>query len=75
MSLTAVVLAGSRPGAADPVAAEQGVAHKVLAMVTGQTLLERVVRSLGEAGIETIAISANHPAVEAEARRLSLIHI
>jgi GTP:adenosylcobinamide-phosphate guanylyltransferase len=65
-----VVLAGSRPGAPDPVAAAEGVAHKVLAVVAGQTLLERVVRALGEAGVETIAVSANHPAVEAEARRL-----
>lgn len=70
MSLTAVVLAGSRPGAPDPVAEAEGVAHKVLATVAGQTLLERVVRALGEAGIADIVVSANHPAVEAEARRL-----
>jgi CTP:molybdopterin cytidylyltransferase MocA len=70
MSLTAVVLAGSRPGAPDPVAVAEGVAHKVLATVAGRTLLECVVRALGEAGVETIAVSANHPAVEAEARRL-----
>jgi CTP:molybdopterin cytidylyltransferase MocA len=70
MSLRAVVLAGSRPGAPDPVAAAEGVAHKVLALVDGQTLLARVVAALGRAGIEAIAVSANHPAVEAEARRL-----
>jgi CTP:molybdopterin cytidylyltransferase MocA len=70
MSLRAVVLAGSRPGAPDPVAAAESVAHKVLAVVAHQTLLERVVRALGEAGVEEIAVSANHPAVEAEARRL-----
>lgn len=70
MSLRAVVLAGSRPGAPDQVAAAEGVAHKVLAVVAGQTLLESVVRALGEAGVEEIAVSANHPAVEAEARRL-----
>ena len=73
MRLAAVVLAGSRPGAADPVAADEGVAHKVLATVAGRTLLERVVRALGDAGIRTIAVSANHPAVEAEARRLGAI--
>ena len=70
MSLRAVVLAGSRPGAPDPVAAAEGVAHKVLATVAGQTLLERVVRALGEAEVEEVAVSASHPAVEAEARRL-----
>jgi CTP:molybdopterin cytidylyltransferase MocA len=68
--LAAVVLAGSRLGAPDPVAAAEGVAHKVLATVAGQTLLERVVRALAAAGIEEIAVSANNPAVEAEARRL-----
>jgi GTP:adenosylcobinamide-phosphate guanylyltransferase len=73
MSLAAVVLAGSRPGAADPVAADEGVAHKVVAIVDGRTLLERVIRALRDAGIETIAVSANHPAVEAEARRLGAI--
>jgi CTP:molybdopterin cytidylyltransferase MocA len=73
MSPAAVILAGSRPGAADPVAAAEGVAHKVLATVAGQSLLERVVRALREAGIEPIAVSANHPAVEAEARRLGAI--
>lgn len=73
MSLTALVLAGSRPGAADPVADAEGVPHKALATVAGQTLLERVVRSLKEAGIAQVAVSANHPAVEAEARRLGAV--
>ena len=70
VSLAAVILAGSRPGARDPVAETEGVAHKALATVGGQTLLERVVGALTQARIETIAVSANHPAVEAEARRL-----
>jgi GTP:adenosylcobinamide-phosphate guanylyltransferase len=70
MNLRAVVLAGSRPEARDPVAETEGVAHKVLAEVAGQSLLERVMRALRDAGIEEIAVSANHPAVEAEARRL-----
>ena len=30
MSLSAVILAGSRPGTIDPVAAAEGVAHKAL---------------------------------------------
>lgn len=70
MSFTALVLAGSRPGAYDPVAENEGVPHKVLAIVAGQTLLERVVRALEDAGAGAIAVSANNPAVEAEARRL-----
>jgi len=70
MTLTAVILAGSRPGAPDPVAAAEGVAHKVLARIAGQSLLERVVRALAEAGISDVAVSANHPAVESEALRL-----
>jgi len=72
MSPAAVVLAGSRPGAPDSVAAAEGIPHKVLAIVNGQTLLECVVGALREAGIGEVAVSANHPAVEAEARRLSV---
>ncbi|HSQ95897.1 MAG TPA: NTP transferase domain-containing protein [Croceibacterium sp.] len=68
--LTALVLAGSRPGASDPVAAIEGVSHKVLAIVGGQTLLEHVVHALREYGVAEIAVSANNPAVEAEALRL-----
>lgn len=72
MTLDAVVLAGSRPGAPDPVADAEGVAHKVLAPLAGRTLLEHVVRALGEAGVSRIAVSASNPAVEAEARRLGV---
>jgi GTP:adenosylcobinamide-phosphate guanylyltransferase len=73
MTPSAVILAGSRPGAADPVAEVEGVPHKVLAVLGGKTLLEHVVVALAGAGIATIAVSANHPAVEAEARRLGVI--
>jgi CTP:molybdopterin cytidylyltransferase MocA len=72
MSPAAVILAGSRPGAPDPVATAEGVAHKVLALVDGRTLLERVVAALAGAGVREIAVSANNPAVEAEARRLGV---
>jgi GTP:adenosylcobinamide-phosphate guanylyltransferase len=72
LKLTALILAGSRPGAPDPVAEQEGVAHKVLVKVGGMTLLGRVVRAVREAGIEAIAVSANNPAVEAEARRLGV---
>ena len=72
MTPSAVVLAGSRPGAPDPVADREGVPHKVLAKLAGKTLLEHVVAALADAGIGSIAVSANHPAVEAEARRLGV---
>ncbi len=64
-----LILAGSRPGARDPVAEGEGVAHKVLATVEGETLLARVIAAARAAGASEIAVSANHPAVEAEARR------
>jgi GTP:adenosylcobinamide-phosphate guanylyltransferase len=70
MTLTALVLAGSRPGARDSVAEHEGVPHKVLATVVGATLLEAVIDALRAADAGTVAVSANDPAVEAEARRL-----
>ncbi len=45
MSLTALVLAGSRPGG-DPLAAHAGVTHKALIEIGGRTMLERVVVAL-----------------------------
>jgi GTP:adenosylcobinamide-phosphate guanylyltransferase len=65
-----LILAGSRPGARDPVAEAEGVPHKVLALVEGQTLVERVISAARAFGAPEVAVSANHPAVEAEARRL-----
>jgi CTP:molybdopterin cytidylyltransferase MocA len=50
----------------------EGVPHKVLATIAGQTLLEHVVNALRGAGISTVAVSANNPAVETEARRLGV---
>ena len=70
MTPTVVILAGSRPGARDPVAEAEGVPHKALAQVEGTTLLECVVAAAREFGAVDVAVSANHPAVEAEARRL-----
>jgi CTP:molybdopterin cytidylyltransferase MocA len=72
MNPAAVILAGSRPGAPDLVATAESVAHKVLAVVEGQTLLERVVAALAAADVREIAVSANNPDVEAEARRLGV---
>jgi GTP:adenosylcobinamide-phosphate guanylyltransferase len=65
-----LILAGSRPGGRDPVAEAEGVPHKVLALVEGQTLVERVISAARAFGAPEVAVSANHPAVEAEARRL-----
>ncbi|MGX7896287.1 nucleotidyltransferase family protein [Tsuneonella sp. HG222] len=70
MTPPVLILAGSRPGAPDTVAAGEGVPHKVLAVVEGETLLARVVAAARDFGAPEIAVSANHPAVEAEARRL-----
>lgn len=60
---TALVLAGSRPGAPDPLALAEGVAHKALIQVAGTPMLARVVSALRAAGIERIAVSASEPAV------------
>lgn len=59
----ALVLAGSRPGAPDPVAAAEGVAHKALVDVAGMPMLARVFRALREAGVVHIALAADHPEV------------
>lgn len=68
----ALILAGSRPGAPDPLAARAGVPHKALIVLAGETLLARVAAALRAAGVATIAVSADHPAVVAEAQRLGL---
>jgi len=66
----ALVLAGSRPGAPDPVALAEGVAHKALVAIAGEPMLARVVAALRAAGIARIAVSANHPEVIALAQAL-----
>jgi GTP:adenosylcobinamide-phosphate guanylyltransferase len=66
----ALVLAGSRPGAPDPVAAAEGVAHKALVEVGGEPMLTRVVAALRGAGVETIAVSAEEAEVVALAAML-----
>jgi len=70
VTLAALVLAGSRPGSVDPVAAAEGVAHKALVVVGGKPLLTRVVEALREAGIVRIAVAANDPEVMALAAAL-----
>lgn len=66
----ALILAGSRPGRADPVAKAEGVAHKSLIEVGGQPILARVIAALQDAGIERIAVAANDSAVVLLATRL-----
>lgn len=69
---SALILAGSRPGAVDPLAAYAEVPHKALIVLDGETLLARVAAAVGGAGATAIAVSANDPAVVAEANRLNL---
>lgn len=71
----ALVLAGSRPGAPDTVALAEHVAHKALVDVGGQAMLSRVVSALRQAGVEQIAVSANHPEVVALAEALDCLVI
>ena len=66
----ALVLAGSRPGAPDPVAMAEGVPHKALAIAGGETMLSRVVEALRGAGMTEIAVCASESAVVAAARDL-----
>lgn len=70
MKPAALILAGSRPGPPDPVAASEGVWHKALVTIAGKTMLERVVEALREAGIARIAVSASDPQVMDLARQL-----
>jgi len=70
MSLSALVLAGSRPGAPDAVAQAEGVSHKALVGIDGRPMLEHVVASLRAAGIARCAVAGSDPEVEALARRL-----
>lgn len=66
---SALVLAGSR-GDGDSVAMAEAIAHKVLALAGGVPLLSRVLSALRAAGIERIAVSADHPEVTALALSL-----
>jgi len=63
---TAVVLAGSRGGAVDPVAAYAGVRHKGLIELNGETLLTRVLRALKAAGATRIGVSTDNEVVAAQ---------
>lgn len=71
MKPAALILAGSRPGAPDPVAASEGVSHKALVELEGQPMLAHVAHALRDAGIERVAVIANDPAVVALAQMLN----
>lgn len=71
MTLTALVLAGSRAGF-DPVAHYAGVADKALISLAGRTLLQRVVDALREAGATRIVVVASSSAVRDHAASLGV---
>lgn len=58
MTLTALVLAGVRPGG-DPFADSLGVAHKGLIDVGGRPILTRVLDALGNTGVTRTVVSSN----------------
>ena len=60
-----LVLAGSRGGEIDPVAAYAGVGHKALITLEGKTLLQRVLGAVHAAGPERVGVAANDEAVKA----------
>lgn len=68
----ALVLAGSRPGVVDPVAAYGDATHKALIKLEGRTLLARVAVALRDAGAARIAVVSSHPDVRAEAAVLGV---
>ena len=72
MTWSALILAGSRPGATDPVATYAGVSHKALIRLEGETLLARVAAAVRAAGATRVAVSASDRAVVVEAMRLGL---
>lgn len=61
---TALVLAGRREGAIDPLAAAHGVADKCLVPVLGTPCIEHVLRALeASPGIDDVVVSINDPAL------------
>jgi GTP:adenosylcobinamide-phosphate guanylyltransferase len=61
--VTALVLAGSRAGAADPMARAAGVSHKALLPVAGVPMLARVLDALARSpGIGRVVVMIEEPA-------------
>lgn len=59
-----LVLAGSRGGEVDPVAAYAGVGHKALITLEGKTLLSRVLGAIEAAGPESVGVAASDEAIK-----------
>lgn len=60
--VTALVLAGKRAGALDPLAARAGVAQKAVVPINGVPMIERVVRQVAACvEVDTIRIVAHEP--------------
>lgn len=68
--VSALILAGSRPGAPDPVASAEGVSHKALVEIAGKPMLAHVAAALRGAGITRVAVAASDPFVIAAAGEL-----
>lgn len=68
--VSGLILAGSRPGAPDPVASAEGVSHKALVEIAGKPMLAHVASALRRAGIARIAVVANDPRVMGLAEEL-----
>lgn len=71
----ALVLAGSRPGAVDPVAAQEGAVHKALVDVAGIPMLARVLRALRAADVVHLAVAADEPQVLSLAYAFSAVPV
>jgi len=68
--VSALILAGSRPGVPDPVAGAEGVSHKALVEIDGRPMLAHVVSALRDAGIARLAVATNDAQVIALASEL-----
>lgn len=62
-TVDALVLAGRRGGAQDPLAAAAGVSHKAIAPVAGRPMIAHVLTALEAAGYRRILVSIDDPAV------------
>lgn len=71
-TVTALVLAASRSGSEDPVAALTRQSHKCLVDVAGQTMIERVIQTLRDSGAcGRILVSIESDAVLRQVPRLA----
>lgn len=59
---TVLILAGTRPGG-DPLAQAEGLSHKALIELDGQTIIERIIKELNTSHAGEIAVASNDPVV------------